>query len=151
MDDAELLKRAIAFDAGLAVRANGFIFQEGDEVDSRWLYTYTIKFTGKGWTILQGPGDSFCMSKSEDGFVYQPSPSNRDDEFFKDTRFKTVRAAFKFLNAWKKREFKRVKDQPGFVYWRDVCRKRNEDKKSKGAASTETSVRRAAKGSESTD
>lgn len=45
-----------------------------------------LSFTGKGWTILsQGASLS-----TELEFEYQPSPSNRDDNFYKRCRFQTL-------------------------------------------------------------
>lgn len=36
------------------------------------------------WAIRN---NSFCWSRSRVAWVYEPLPSNRDDEFFKDCRF----------------------------------------------------------------
>ncbi len=45
-----------------------------------------LSYRGKGnWAVLDGMKN--CWSKKEKGFVYEPMPSNRDDDFLKDCRF----------------------------------------------------------------
>ncbi len=68
---------------------------------NRWIYKgLTIE---ERWTNLMGQINCFgtsqnlygifiqsrgmCYSRKEDGFIWEPQPSSRDDEFLKDTRF----------------------------------------------------------------
>lgn len=72
---------------------------------------FTIEFRGpSGWALLH---NSFVYSKSEMDFVYEPSPSNRDNEFIKDTRFNTVPLAYitykKVLRRWKRENYHKKK------------------------------------------
>lgn len=58
---------------------------------------YVERRTDETWAVVL---DGFCLDTSVDGFVYEPSPSNRDEDFLKTTRFQSKEAAYEALQGW---------------------------------------------------
>lgn len=75
-----------------------------DKVRMRWIVVESTKFDEQtnnpiSWGIRNG---SLIMSKFTGDFEYEPSPSNRDEEFFNEYRFKTPEEAFECWEKFKK-------------------------------------------------
>ncbi|MBD3251237.1 hypothetical protein GF380_02075 [Candidatus Uhrbacteria bacterium] len=70
-----------------------YLLEEEDPVRQAY-----IEFTGRGWAIRRAEG--ICLHKvAADGvyhFIIEPLPSNRNDEYFKETRFESASEALAF-------------------------------------------------------
>ena len=51
---------------------------------------FKVVWRGNSWAILDDM--KRCWNKKEDCFVWEPFPSNRDDEFFNNCRFGLLEA-----------------------------------------------------------
>lgn len=100
--DAELLARAIKFDAGPAPVVGAFLMDEDDDCESRM----TVESRGStGWAVCDG---RMCLTKRGD-MIYESMPSYRTDQFIKRTRFATPQEAFAALAVWKEKQRKRAR------------------------------------------
>lgn len=52
---------------------------------------YKLVWRGKSWAIL-GELGKWCYDKKHKKFIYEPTPSNRDETFFKNCRFSLAEA-----------------------------------------------------------
>jgi hypothetical protein len=112
--DQELLARAVAFHAGYAVHANGYILDPNDPPDDIEHHRLTIEFRGAGWAISDG---TCCVLNRDGEWVYQPQPSSRTEGFLQQTRWATAQEAFDFLENWRPLELQRALDQE-FTVWK---------------------------------
>lgn len=110
----------VKYDAGLAVHINGYIMEgvPWDQLpkDADRHHYYIEKCSADKWAIRSGTYTG-RMSKSEDAFVYEPQPSSRTDKFLDDCSFDSAEEAAEFLVKWRRREYDRVKNDPGFKVW----------------------------------
>jgi hypothetical protein len=106
LDDSEIDDLPVlVYDAGPVVHINGAIIDEASRAkdDS---HHYTIVWKGhESWAVMDG---NMCLSRDAEEFVYEPHPSNRDEEYLKDTRFPEPGEALRYLNRWKIAELDRV-------------------------------------------
>ena len=112
MTPEQLLARATVFDAGPPVGLNGWLYCDPDgnllkELPSDYnQYNYTIeKRNESAWAICDCRR---CLNTETDDFEYESSPSNRTEDYISKTRFKSIEAAFEFLDGWRKREYIRA-------------------------------------------
>ena len=120
MTDAELLTKAISFDAGTEPIINGYIVDTEDEI-----HRISVTYRGKGrWAVCRGGS---CLSKSENAFVYEPRPSARTDDFLNDVRFDSPREAFAFYEVWKEKTLAEAK-AAGMITWSEELRRRGLEK-----------------------
>ena len=57
---------------------------------------YDDELNPNSWKIAYG---NDCISKSEKDWIWESLPSVRDDDYLKDTRFKTAELAFEFFKT----------------------------------------------------
>ena len=76
----------------------------GIETDDPELKRMTIQQRGEhAWAVIDECG--FVLAKNEQ-WDYEPTPSNRTEEFIRNTRFETPEQALEFLDDWW-REYKK--------------------------------------------
>jgi len=79
----------------LPILKYGLLF---DKLRLEWVSIEATKYNEETnipntWAIRKG---SFVMSKKTGEFDYEPRPSNRDNKFLKEYRFKSPEEAFKY-------------------------------------------------------
>lgn len=71
-----------------------------DNISTHWITVDATSFNDDGealsWAIRNGTRS--CYSKSQKRFIYEPMPSERDDDFFSDCRFLSAIEAETFFN-----------------------------------------------------
>lgn len=120
MTDAEMLERAVAFNAGPMVHSNGWIFDPNDPPELQPSdfahHHYEITLRGENAWAITSRGKTVLSKDGE--WEYEPFPSERTEDFLDRTRWATAREAFEFLEKWRPKELERALAQ-GFKYWRD--------------------------------
>jgi hypothetical protein len=94
VSDKELLEKAIAFELFPYDKTHRRVTYR--DVIVEMLSQIIIQNRGRdpeAWVVVMS---SFVLSKSQNEFVYDPSPSNRTDEDLIDTRFSSAQEAFSF-------------------------------------------------------
>lgn len=109
----ELFPLALEFDLGPIPIINGKLTSDFPEICGfAGKYNVSLRYRGTtGWAIIES--NTSCLSKSKNEFVYEPSPSNRDEKFIEDTRFKDAKEAIDFYNEWKRKELYEYETKTG--------------------------------------
>lgn len=68
------------------------------------------------WAIINSGGSGSCLNKNGE-WEYQPSPSNRDEEFYKRCRYASVHEAIFYYRRWKIAILKWASMQQGAIIY----------------------------------
>ena len=123
-NSAFLRKKAIAYEAGYPPLVNGVLVVDRTDIEQHApLHTIEIRFTGKGWAILDR--DMFRFSKKEQNFIYSPFPSNREEDFYSDTLFETPAIAYEVFDNWREKVIQ-AELKKGTPRWSEIWKKYKE-------------------------
>jgi hypothetical protein len=80
------------------LKVQSYILFEPENTMQKMSYSVTLQVRSQIdgsdlWAIYSGGN---VLDKSANEFTYEPSPSNRDEQFFKDCRFSTAEEAYNF-------------------------------------------------------